>query len=83
MTARGYEMPPEDTCALFLLHRRRTVSASAGHFLRDQAVYRGEWVPVRVFVCFKLGAGGRGVRHVLAEQAREQRGSHVHACRYA
>src|SRR6516165_1870538 len=51
--------------------------------LFGETVNPGEWVPRCIFVYLKLGQGLGPVCDVLAEQVRQQRGSHVHACRDA
>ena len=59
----------------------RRLSAPEERCLSGETVNPGEWVPRCIFVYLKLGSGRGPVCNVLAEQVRQQRRSHVHACR--
>src|SRR5215471_10757632 len=61
----------------------RRLSAPEERCLLGETMNLGEWVPRCVFVYLKLGSGRGPACNVLAEQVRQQRRSHVHACRDA
>ena len=70
-----------DTARSWAALRSRRLSAPGERCLSGETVDLGEWVPRCIFVYLKLGSGRGPVCNVLAEQVRQQRGGHVHACR--